>query len=225
MSYSTLKSLYSPKLIRNVLLLVGLLLVAVFVQPRRTEAQLDYVYGAGCNETKFDANFPGALCVVVGFCLAEDKAPGASAFAWGQCPNGVTVVNHAKSYGTVGGMAVQAQASNTTIYFAPIGWSSETAFCNGTVNSEHVPSNLTACSIFMPPPGLPPDVCYANYCFSWDPDLFPFPWGSGGGGDGGGGGGGGDGGGGWGGGGGCDYCAGNWWHDASCSGPYDNSQC
>lgn len=224
MSRATLKSLCSPKLIRNILLLCGLLLAAVLAPPPKSQAELSWVVGANCNNFLYDASFPGAICAVAGYCGTEDSLPVAASWSWGNCPNNSpTVINHAKSYGTVGGMAIQAQSSNTTVFFSQLSRNSETAFCNGNVNTEHVPFDVNKCNILNPPRGLPPNVCYASYCWSWDPDLFP-GWGGGGGE----GGGGGDGGGGdddGGGGGGCDYCAGNWYHDAECASPYDTNVC
>lgn len=163
MRTTTLKSLVSRKLVRNLILLCGLTFFAFYSGASR--AALRFLIGETCDNYTIDASYPGAVCSVYGYCYPEDTEPVAAAFAWGTCDNGVPVVNHSKSFGTIGGMALQVQATNKTIYLVEIGHTYDTAFCNGFSNTEHA-SNPAGCNELSPPPGLPPDVCYV-------PDMCP----------------------------------------------------
>ena len=145
---------------RKVLILT-LLAACIFVT--RGDADVRTLIPANlCYDWGLDSNFPGALCAQAAICSPENTVPAALSFAWGTCPNGVSVANSAKSYGSIGGFNVQTQAKNMTVYFSEIGRSSETAWCNGNVTAEHIPSDLSKCSWLSPPPGLPPDICFTE---------------------------------------------------------------
>lgn len=115
----------------------------------------------GCDDWALDASWPGVICATAATCEPEGTSIAAFANAYGHCSNGVTVSNHAKTFGSIGGMAIQAQAINTTVYFVEWGFRSETIFCNGTSNIEQR-DNPNACTSFNPPPGLPPNVCFTE---------------------------------------------------------------
>jgi hypothetical protein len=115
----------------------------------------------GCDEWALDASWPGVACATLASCSPEETTVAAAALAFGHCSNGVTVSNHAKTFGTVGGMAIQAQAINTTVYFVEWGFRSETILCDGTSTVEQR-DNPNACTSFNPPPGLPPNVCFTE---------------------------------------------------------------
>jgi hypothetical protein len=154
-------STISLKVIRNVLIVV---FIGIFLAySGATNAAISWLVPAGlCYDWGLDSAFPGALCAQTGYCSPEDKLPATVAFAWGTCPNGVSVANIAKSYGSVGSYAVQSQAKNMTVYFVELGSSSETARCSGDVTVEHVPTDTTKCGFLNPPPGLPPDICFTE---------------------------------------------------------------
>jgi hypothetical protein len=197
MRTSTLKSLVSRKLVRNIVLLFGLSLLAVLIQPGGSLAALTSLIGENCYEWALDAPAPGVICAVAGTCSPENTYPAAAAFAWGTCPNGVSVGNHARSFGTVGGYTVQVQAINRTVYFVELGRTVETASCNGNTTVEHT-SDLSGCYQLNPPPGLPPEVCFlpgmpacnqdqcVSYGNTWDFVSNICTYGGGGGGGGGG---------------------------------------
>jgi hypothetical protein len=153
--------LISGKVIRNLLLVV--IIGIFFAYSAATHAAISWLVPANlCSDWGFDSAFPGAICAQTAYCSPEDSLPVAVAFAWGTCPNGVTVANSARSFGSVGSFAVQAQAKNMTVYFVELGSSSETAWCNGNVTMEHVPTDTTKCGFFNPPTGLPPDICFTE---------------------------------------------------------------
>jgi hypothetical protein len=140
-----------------------LIILATCVFVTRGDADIRTLIPANlCYDWGLDSAFPGAICAEAAICSPEDTAPAAVSFAWGTCPNGVSVANIARSFGSVGSYAVQTQARNMTVYFSEIGSSSETAWCNGYVTDEHVPSDLSKCSFLNPPPGLPPDICFTE---------------------------------------------------------------
>src|SRR5690349_18414402 len=121
------------------LLILTLLATCIFVS--RGVADINTLVPANlCYDWGLDTTFPGAICAQAAYCYPEDEAPVAISFAWGTCPNGVSVASIAKSFGSIGGYNVQTQARNMTVYFTEIGHSSETAWCNGNVTDEHVPS-------------------------------------------------------------------------------------
>jgi hypothetical protein len=159
-----MKSLYKLISLATVRNLVILLVIGIFVfYSTRATADLRWLVPENpCYDWGLDSSFPGAICAQAGYCSPEDRLPVAVAFAWGTCPNGVSVANIARSFGTVGGFAVQSQGKNMTVYFVELGHSTETAWCNGNVDTEHVPSDNTKCGWLNPPPGLPPEICFTE---------------------------------------------------------------
>jgi hypothetical protein len=151
------------RILRNIALLVTVILIGVLMRTLVTRAALfQIIPAAGCEIWGLDLPYPGAICPILGRCSPEGIDPVALAYAWGSCSNGVPVSNHAKTYGSIGSYAVQAQATNTTAYFVQMGFTSETAWCNGNVTDEYV-TNPNACYQLNPPPGLPPGVCFIPY--------------------------------------------------------------
>ncbi len=153
--------LISLKVVRNLSIVAVVSIFLVF--SGATKAALFLLVPANlCSDWGLDSDFPGAICSQSGYCSPEDTIPVSLAFAWGTCPNGVSVANSAKSFGTVGGFAVQSQAKNMTVYFVELGGSVETAWCNGNFTNEHTPTDYTKCSSFSLPSGLPPDICFTE---------------------------------------------------------------
>jgi hypothetical protein len=157
-----LKRLTRRRVIKISLILAATVSVTVITVLHYAKASIVSLIPAnGCDMWALDATWPGVICATTANCEPEGTTIVAAALAYGHCNNGVLVSNHAKTFGTVGGMAVQAQAINTTVYFVEWGFRSETMFCNGTSNVEQR-ENANACTSFNPPPGLPPNVCFTE---------------------------------------------------------------
>jgi len=169
-----LKSLSSPTL-RNVFLF-ALLLFLIFQSKPVRAIVTHFIPTAGCNMWGMNLPWPGAICAIVGYCSPEDSAPAAAAFAWGTCPNGVTLSNHATAHSAFGAEFVDAKANNTTMYFVQRGELIETAWCDGDVDQDHV-QNPNACYEPLPPAGLPPGVCFLP-CSQTECEAFGFFWNS-----------------------------------------------
>src|SRR6266576_1265768 len=96
-----LKALLNAR-VRNSFLFLVLLLCLLF-QSQSVRAIVTSFYPTnGCNMWSLDSPFPGSICAIAAYCSPEDREPAAAALAWGTCPNGVSMSNHAVSHSAVG---------------------------------------------------------------------------------------------------------------------------